>query len=546
MKKLKRFYRLVYINYIFLKHGLDEIVTTIPIFKPLRLLTFFNPYNWRRQKAKNRGVRIREALEDLGPIFVKFGQVLSTRADVLPEDIIKELTKLQDQVPPFATDTAQSIIYQAYGKSSNELFAKFSEIPLASASIAQVHAVTLLGGQEAVIKILRPNIELIIAGDIDLMRSLAQLLDKYWRASKRVHPIEIVEEFEHIIFNELDLVREAANASQIHYNFRNSDILYTPEIYWDYARENCIVMERIYGIPINDIAQLKQNNINLKKLAERGVEIFFTQVFRDSFFHADMHAGNIWVNPTRPEDPQYIGIDFGIVGSLSPQDQRYLAENFVAFFNRDYYRVAQLHIDSGWVPPETRIDEFASAVRSVCEPIMGRPLSEISFGKMLMKLFQIGKRFQMDIQPQLMLLQKTLLSVEGLGRQLYPELNLWNTAKPYLESWLRQQKGIKHTLKRLGEEFPSWVERMPEMPGLLYDALQSLKYYGKQPKVIKQEAKPTKISLIAFGLAFGFLASFILTFISTDIHGDEVYLWLSESQIIAAVIFFIIGLLKTK
>ncbi|MEM1244241.1 MAG: ubiquinone biosynthesis regulatory protein kinase UbiB [Pseudomonadota bacterium] len=544
MSTLRQFYRLININIVFLKHGLDDIVTNIPVFKPLKIFTYLNPYNWKKQKRKPQAVRIREALEELGPIFVKFGQVLSTRADIFPDDIVKELEKLQDQVPSFATAEAKKIIYNAYGKNVEDLFAEFSETPLASASIAQVHTVKLLSGQDAVIKILRPNIEKTIRRDVDLMLAFAKLIDKYWSQAKRLHPIEIVKEFEHVIFNELDLVREAANASQIRHNFRNQDILYTPEIYWEYATERCIVMEKIYGIPITDVEELKNYNINLKKLAELGVEIFFTQVFRDSFFHADMHAGNIFVNPNRAENPQYIGIDFGIVGTLNKEDQRYLAENFVAFFNRDYYRVAQLHVDSGWVPANTRVDELASDVRAVCEPIMGKPLSQISFGKMLLRLFQIGKRYNMDVQPQLMLLQKTLLSIEGLGRRLYPDLDLWNTAKPFLEKWLRSQRGGLATLKHIAQELPMWVERMPEMPGLLYDALQTVKQRKNQPEVLIQEKKLNKTSFISFGLAIGFLVSFILTLQVAQMHQGSDYRWLAEIEIIAAIIFFIIGLFK--
>ena len=467
MKAVQQLIRLAYINHVLLRHGLDEIILATHLFRPLRFLSYLSPWRWFQKVDAPLGERIRQALEDLGPIFVKFGQILSTRRDLLPDDIADQLAMLQDQVPPFPGATARSIVEQVYKKPVDQVFQSFDETPLASASIAQVHAATLLNGQEVVVKVVRPGIANVIGRDISLLYIVADLAERYWPGAKRLRPVEVVNEYEKTIFDELDLMREAASASQLKRNFRDSNLLYVPEIYWPLTRRNVMVMERISGMPISDIDQLKRNNVDLKKLAGAGVEIFFTQVFRDSFFHADMHPGNVFVS----DAGQYIAIDFGIMGTLSPDDQRYLAENFLAFFRRDYRKVAELHVESGWVPEGTRIDEFESAIRTVCEPIFERPLKDISFGHVLLRLFQTARRFNMEIQPQLVLLQKTLLNIEGLGRQLYPDLDLWQTAKPFLERWMSEQVGVRSLFKGVQNYAPQWAEKLPEMPSLLYKVL---------------------------------------------------------------------------
>ncbi|KTD49322.1 ubiquinone biosynthesis regulatory protein kinase UbiB [Legionella quateirensis] len=472
MKSIKQLIRLIHINYILASNGLDNVVVSLRLFAPLRFIVYLNPWNWFRKDQLTRGQALRKTLEELGPIFIKFGQALSTRPDILPDDIAKELSKLQDKVPPFASDIAISILEQAYGKSPYEIFAQFDSNALASASMAQVHAATLKSGEEVVIKILRPKMRRIIEQDISIMYTIARLADRYWPEGKRLKPKEIVKEFEHTLLDELDLLREAANAAQLRRNFNNSPLLYIPEIYWDYSRENVLVMERIHGIPVSDVASLRDHQIDIKKLAERGVEIFFTQVFRDCFFHADMHPGNIFVSYKHPQEPQYICIDFGIIGTLNESDKRYLAENLLAFFNRDYRKVAQLHVESGWVSRDTRVEEFESAIRTVCEPIFEKPIKDISFAQVVLRLFQVARRFHMEVQPQLVLLQKTLLAVEGLGRQLYPDLDLWVTAKPFLEKWLRQQIGPKNFFNQLKENLPFFTEQLPHMPKLIFDVLE--------------------------------------------------------------------------
>ena len=472
MKSMKQLIRLIHINFILARNGLDNVVVSLRLFAPLRFIVYLNPWNWFRKDQLTRGQALRKTLEELGPIFIKFGQALSTRPDILPDDIAKELSKLQDKVPPFPSDIAISILEQAYGKSPYEIFAQFDSNALASASMAQVHAATLKSGEDVVIKILRPNMRRIIEQDINIMYTIARLADRYWPEGKRLKPKEIVKEFEHTLLDELDLLREAANAAQLRRNFNNSPLLYIPEIYWDYSRDNVLVMERIHGIPVSDVASLHDHQINIKKLAERGVEIFFTQVFRDCFFHADMHPGNIFVSSKHPQDPQYICIDFGIIGTLNENDKRYLAENLLAFFNRDYRKVAQLHVESGWVSRDTRVEEFESAIRTVCEPIFEKPLKDISFAQVVLRLFQVARRFHMEVQPQLVLLQKTLLAVEGLGRQLYPDLDLWVTAKPFLEKWLRQQIGPRNFFNQLKENLPFFTEQLPHMPKLIFDVLE--------------------------------------------------------------------------
>ena len=461
--------RLLYINLVLVRHGLDELIMATHLLRPIRFLIYLAPWYWLRGKREPRGVRIRRALEDLGPIFVKFGQILSTRRDLLPDDIAVELAGLQDRVAPFPGSLAREIIEKAYGKPIASLFTRFDETPLASASIAQVHAATLPDGREVVVKVLRPNIEPVIRRDVRLMYYVAGLAERYWREARRLRPKEVVAEFEKVIYDELDLVREAANAAQLRRNFEGSTLLYVPETHWPYARRNVIVMERISGTPISDVQSLLEQGVDLKTLSEHGVEIFYTQVFRHNFFHADMHPGNIFVSP----EGRYIAVDFGIMGTLNPDDQRYLAENFLAFFNRDYRRVAELHLESGWVPSDTRVDEFESAIRTVCEPNFNRPLKDISFGQVLLRLFQTARRFNMEVQPQLVLLQKTLLNIEGLGRQLYPDLDLWKTAKPYLERWMSEQIGTRAFARRLRTNLPIWSEKLPELPALMHTFLRN-------------------------------------------------------------------------
>lgn len=471
MKLFNQLFRIMYIGNIVARNGLDEIIFSLPTLSRLYFLVYFNPWYWLRRAKRTRGNALRLTLEQLGPIFIKFGQALSTRPDILPSDIALELCKLQDQVPAFPSEQALMLVEQALGQSAFDIFAQFDPKALASASMAQVHAATLKSGRDVVVKILRPNMLQIIKQDLQIMRTLATLIDKFWPESKRFKLKEIVQEFEHSLIDELDLTREAANASQLRRNFLNSPLLYIPEVFWDYTCENILVIERIYGIPVADITALSAHHINIKKLAERGVEIFFTQVFRDCFFHADMHPGNIFVSYDNPDCPQYICIDFGIVGSLNDSDKRYLAENLFAFFNRNYRRVAQLHIESGWVARTTRVEEFESAIRTVCEPIFEKPLKDISFAAVVLRLIQVARRFEMQAQPQLILLQKTLLAIEGLGRQLYPELDLWATAKPFLERWLKEQIGPKAFLLKLRENIPFYTEQLPYVPRLLYDVL---------------------------------------------------------------------------
>ncbi|WP_417502453.1 ubiquinone biosynthesis regulatory protein kinase UbiB [Marinobacter sp.] len=479
---MTRLQRLIRIFWVFCRYRLDTFLPMSELPAPLKVFFLLAPWHLFPQPKLSRGDRLRLALEELGPVFVKFGQILSTRRDLLPDDMAESLKTLQDRVPPFPSDVARNIIETSLGAPVEELFKEFGADPLASASVAQVHAATLMNGQEVVVKVLRPDIEKVIRQDLALMYLMANLLEKYWTEGKRLHPVEVVADYDSTIHDELDLQREAANASQLRRNFDNSSLIYIPFIDWDYTRKTVMVMERIHGIPIADVPALKAAGVDLKVLAEKGVEIFFTQVFRDSFFHADMHPGNIFVDVSNPADPKYIAIDFGIVGTLAPDDQSYLARNLLAFFRRDYRQVAQLHIQSGWVPPETRVNEFEAAIRTVCEPIFEKPLKDISFGHFLLRLFQTARRFDMEVQPQLVLLQKTLLNVEGLGRQLYPELDLWSTAQPFLEKWMRKRIGPSGLIKSLQTHLPAWLEQSPEMPQLVHDALLQLRGAGPTEK----------------------------------------------------------------
>ena len=465
MARTRTLIRMLSIQRVLVKYSLDDIIKETHLLRPLRFLFYLAPR--RRDRSAPIGERIRLALEELGPIFVKFGQAISTRRDLLPPDIADELAKLQDAVPPFPAEQAIGILNEAYRRNVDEVFERFDVEPLAAASIAQVHTAKLHDGGEVIVKVLRPGVQQQIERDLEVMRMLAGLADRYWEHGKRLKPLEVVNEYEHTIIDELDLMREAANAAQLRRNFEDSDMLYVPDIYWDYCRPEVLVQERIYGTPISDMEALRKAGTNIQVLAENGVEIFFTQVFRHNFFHADMHPGNIFVITTDPERPKYAAVDFGIVGTLNPEDQRYLAENFLAFFDRDYHRIAKLHLDSGWVPAGSRIDQLEAAVRTVCEPIFNKPLAEISFAQVLMRLFRVAQRFNVELQPQLILLHKTLFNIEGLGRELYPQLDLWKTAHPVLKQWMSEQIGGRALLKDVRDNLPQLRDAMRELPAIL-------------------------------------------------------------------------------
>jgi ubiquinone biosynthesis protein len=454
-----------------------KILLTLLQQRLYRFVLFRKP--WQQQNPQ-RGIALRTAFEKLGPLFVKFGQILSVRRDFLPDDIVDELEKLQDQVPAFPGHQAVEILEKVYKKPISKVFAEFDQTPLASASVAQVHTAKLHSGDDVVVKILRPGIKKIIKRDIALLYQLAKWVSWVWKDAARLRLSEVIAEFEHSIANELDLMIEAGNASQLRRNFTNSPLIYVPEVYWEYSHAQVMVMERIYGMRVSDMDALNAQQVDLKKLAERGVEIFFTQVFRDRFFHADMHPGNIFVANHKPNNPQYIAVDFGIMGSLNEEDQRYLAEILLAFFNRAYYQVALLHVKSGWVPKETRVEQFEASIRAACEPIFSKPLKDISFAKLLLRLFQTAKRFDMQVQPQLLLLQKTLMNVECLGRQLYPELDLWSTAKPFLERWLKSQFGFGQLFSKLQQTVPLLLSKLPEVSELVYELLRSTQYSAKK------------------------------------------------------------------
>jgi ubiquinone biosynthesis protein len=490
VKRLRLIYRLLVIQRVLVRHGLDELISSAHLFRPLRFIFLLSPWTWgQRRSAESRGVRIREALQELGPVYVKFGQSVSTRQDVLPDDVGEELAKLQDRMPPFSAEIALAQIQDIYGSPANEVFAEFESAALAAASIAQVHVARLHSGEEVVVKLLRPGVRKQIERDIQVLYALAKLAKRYWKDARRLRPVEIVAEYEKTILNELDLMREAANASQLRRNFLGSDQLYVPEVYFDYCRTNAMVMERIHGVPVSDMDTLRRAGTNIPKLAANGVEIFFTQVFKHNFFHADMHPGNIFVDITDPDNPLYAAVDFGIMGMLDEHDRRYLAENFLAFFDHDYNRVARLHVDSGWVPAGTRVEEFESAIRTVCEPIFNKPLKDISFGQILVRLFSIARTFDMEVQPQLVLLQKTLLNIEGLGRQMYPELDLWQTGQPVLREWMAERTGPKAMVKRFKEELPEIRYMLDQLPVAAKKILERL----DEPAIPKQ---PDRQSLL--------------------------------------------------
>ncbi|MEM6483779.1 MAG: ubiquinone biosynthesis regulatory protein kinase UbiB [Pseudomonadota bacterium] len=458
------------------RYRLDELVPESVIPAAGRLALKANPWRMRPVEHGDRASRLRLALEELGPVFVKFGQALSTRRDLLPEDLADELAKLQDQVRPFPSTQAVQIVESSLGKPVDELFERFDRVPLASASVAQVHSARLharQGGREVVVKVIRPEVEALIRKDTQLMLGLAKRFERWSRLGRRLRAVAVVQDYQQTIVDELDLAREAANTSQLRRNFSDGELVYVPEVFWDFTRRDVLVLERIRGIPVTDLEQLRERRVDLKVLGERGVEIFFTQVLRDSFFHADMHPGNIFVDASDPQKPRYIAIDCAIIGSLSESDQYYLAKNLLAIFKRDYQTVARLHVECGWVPPDTGIGEFEAAMRAVCEPVFEKPIAEISFGQMLVYLFRTASRFDMEVQPSLILLQKTLLNIEGLGRQLYPQLNLWDTAMPFLERWVAERYSPQSIIRRLQQSAPSFLEQLPQLPEALMDSLQA-------------------------------------------------------------------------
>jgi ubiquinone biosynthesis protein len=479
--KLRVISRLIEIQRVLVRHRLDEFVRATHLYRPLRFLFLMSPWTWfERVKDAPRGVRLRLALEELGPIFVKFGQALSTRRDLIPLDIADELAKLQDCVPPFDGRIARGIIEAAYGRAAEQVFSSFDEQPLAAASIAQVHSAELraevpLNGaktREVVVKVLRPGMHGVIARDLEVLHELARIAERHWEGSRRLKPVEVVREYEKTIIDELDLMREAGNASQLRRNFEHSPLLYVPAVHWDYCRPEVMVLERIRGVQISNMARLREAGTDIRRLAENGVEIFFTQVFKHNFFHADMHPGNIFVLIDNPAQPKYAAVDFGIVGTLDPRDQYYLAENFLAVFDRDYRRVATLHLESGWVPEGSRVDEMESAIRTVCEPIFNKPLKEISFGTVLLRLFEISRRFDVSIQPQLILLQKTLLNIEGLGRELYPDLDVFKTAGPIMREWVREKMSARAVMGNVRAQLPEILGSLQTLAPLVRAAVQ--------------------------------------------------------------------------
>ena len=525
---MSNFLRLLAIQRVLISHGLDEIIFATHLLRPVRFLFYILPWNWFSKNKQKRAVRMRLMLDELGPIYVKLGQILSTRRDLIPEDIADEFAKLQDNVAPFPGGIARKIIEDAYGCNISDVFLKFNEVPLASASVAQVHSATLKDGRDFIIKVIRPEIEKLIRKDLDLLQLLAEKAERYIKNAKSLKFTGVVKEFEKTIFNELDLQREASNASQLYRNFRDERRYHVPRIDWELTRRNVIAIERVEGISIRDINALKVASIDLKCLAEFVVEIFFTQVFRDNFFHADMHPGNIFVVPGKEKELPIIKvIDFGIMCSLTEYDQHYLADNLVAFLNRDYNRVAVLHIKSGWVPSETRIDELEGAIRTVCEPLLDRPIHEISLGELLQRLFQIARSFDVEILPQLVLLQKTIINIEGIVRQLHPHLDLWETARPEMERWMSERMGVRGLIKGTILNLPRVIERLPELPNRAIDLIDKI-YDGKIEMENKSEEihklreemkiynRKTILSVIGSGLI---LSSSIIYALNNTTHG---------------------------
>jgi ubiquinone biosynthesis protein len=510
MKQVSNLFRLMRMAMILSRYRVDELFKGVVWLYPFRVMAWFNPWRYASARKLSRGKRLRYALEALGPIYVKFGQVLSTRQDLFPKDIADELAKLQDQVSPFSSKKAKAIIEKNLGKSILELFEDFEDTPLASASIAQVHAAKLLTGESVAIKVLRPNVKEQIYKDLQLLQTIAKLAEKVLPNGRRLKAKDIVEEFETTLKGELDLKREAANASTLRRNQKDSHHVYIPEVYWDYCASEVLVLERISGVSIDDVDALKHQGSNLEQLAENVIDMSFDQIFHYNFFHADLHPGNIFVNKNEKE--QVILVDFGIVGTLTEFDRRYIAENLLAFFNRDYHRVAQLHIECGWVDSDVKVGEFESAIRSASEPFFDKPLKDISIAQVMLNLIRIARQFSINIQPQLILLQKTFLNLEGLTRMLCPDLDLWNTAKPYLERWLSEQVGVRSLFKKLKSNLPYWIEKMPEMPDLVYDALNQI----KQDKIIIKEriviSRRSRFFSSMTGLGVGLLVASSLSF----------------------------------
>lgn len=514
MKWFSQIFRMIYIQWVLWRFGLDEFLFPSFYFFPLRLLRSLRLFNLHAS-ASSRGDRIKQALETLGPIFVKAGQLLSTRRDLLPDDIAKALSQLQDKAQPFSEKQVKRRLKKNYGAQFKAIFADFSITPLASASIAQVHAAILSNGDHVILKILRPNIEKQVQNDLDVLMTLARLAERWFKHLRTFKPIDIVNEIANTLHEELDLLMEAANAEQLRRQFKNSLDLYIPKIHWEYSSHMVLVQERIFATPIYDVAALKTAGFSLSHIASLNIQVFLKQVFQHSYFHADLHPGNLFVR-NHLGKPQIVAVDFGIMGSLNAQDKRYIAENMVAFFKRDYERVAQLHISCGWLSPNTRVDQFASAIRAVSEPIFAKPLTEISYGQLLMRLFQVAHRFQINIQPQLLLLQKSLLNVEGLARMLDPELELWAVATPYLERWLKEQMGAKHLFKQIKQQWSLWIDELPKLPMLMNDVLKEKKLELSQNRFLNEsESKPSisktrstlkgvclGAALVIFGFAF--------------------------------------------
>ena len=491
--KLRVLLRLVRIQRTLVRHGLTDFTAGTPLYRPLQLIRLLSPWTWLQSDSQgSRGARLRLALEELGPVFVKFGQAVSTRRDLLPPDIADELVKLQDAVPPFDGAVAQQLVVDALAKPLAEVFSQFDVTPLAAASIAQVHVATLLDGSEVVVKVLRPGMRERIGQDLEVMYALAGLVDRWSTEGRRLRPLDVVREYERTILDELDLLREAANATQLKRNFEGSSLLHVPAVHWPLCRDNVMVMERIRGIQIGEVARLRELGTDMRKLSESGVAIFFTQVFRHNFFHADMHPGNIFVLADDPANPRYAAVDFGIIGTLDPRDRNYLAENFLAVFRRDYRKVATLHIESGWVPATARVDEMESAIRTICEPIFDKPLKDISFGVVLLRLFEALRRFDGRIQPQLILLQKTLFNIEGLGRQLYPDLDIWKTANPILVEWMREQRHPVAVAKRLWKQMPDVLGALEGLPTALRYAVESRSKPQFSPDARQQAIEPAR------------------------------------------------------
>ncbi|AFP85234.1 ubiquinone biosynthesis regulatory protein kinase UbiB [secondary endosymbiont of Ctenarytaina eucalypti] len=539
--EIRRFYLIIR---VILNYGLDECIPKTQRTLPIRLgrtLLFWIPNN---HGDRILGERLRLALQDLGPVWIKLGQMLSTRRDLFSKTISDQLVMLQDKVQPFDGSLARIHIERSMEQPLESWFDDFQQNPLASASIAQVHAARLKNGKEVVIKVIRPDVLPMIQADMRLMYLLARWIPRLLPACRRLRPVTVLLEYKKTLLNELNLLREAANAIQLRRNFVNSPMLYIPEIYTDYCSETMMVMERIYGVPVSDVAALEQQGTNMQLLAERGVQVFFTQIFRDGFFHGDMHPGNIFVSFEHPDNPYYIGIDYGIVGSLNKEDQRYLAENLLAFLNRNYRKVAELHVDSGWVPMDTDVADFEFAIRTVCEPIFEKPLAQISFGHLLLNLFNTARRFNMEVQPQLVLLQKTLLYIEGVGRQLYPQLDLWTTAKPFLEHWLREQVSLPAILRRLKEKTPYWAEKLPELPELVYDSFKQHRLLRQSIDHMSEDMRIHYVRQSQSRFLFGVGTTLLLsgTFLtSQSTHGGSLATWLMT----AGIISWMIGLRRT-